>query len=140
MSLDPQTRYSHPGDEDIDSFIKSFHGETSADSIVTPGASIQFFVEALPPPQIAEATSGSRPLPPLVFGTGARSADDSVARAGGPVVIVDDHFGAISTEGIYLSSAAGSTEDGYQKPPLHTKLDAPHSYIWEGPRPWLLQG
>ncbi|KAK3941577.1 hypothetical protein QBC46DRAFT_458267 [Diplogelasinospora grovesii] len=105
LSLDPQTRYSNPDQEDVESFIRSFKGEDdSPGSIVTPGSYVQFLVEPIPSKQVQqEETSGSEKSEnTLVIGTQNAAAAEP-AKADGTQVILDQ-FGAVSAQGIYISS------------------------------------
>ncbi|GAB1310936.1 hypothetical protein MFIFM68171_01146 [Madurella fahalii] len=128
LSLDPQTRLAVSEQQDLEDFIKSFHGDHgSTGSIVAPGSYVQFFVEpALRPeqeselcwprecysassPTVAIGTSGATPWPP----------QDDLAEAW-PAL-----FGAVSSQGLYLS-AYGSLPDVNT---VASKLDAPRSYV-----------
>ncbi|KXX73977.1 hypothetical protein MMYC01_208753 [Madurella mycetomatis] len=127
LSLDSQTSLAAGEQQDLEDFIKSFHGNRdSAGGIVAPGSYVQFFVEpaALPgqdskpyfpwscyaqsSPTLALGTSGAAPIPP----------QDGLAEAW-PAL-----FGAVSSQGIYLSrpDSAGNLDT------VASKLDAPCSY------------
>ncbi len=66
LSLDPQTKYSSPDEDDVESFIRSFKGDTSgAGTVVAPGSYIQFFIEGPRPAQ--GASEPARPFVVLPF-------------------------------------------------------------------------
>ncbi|KAK3310557.1 uncharacterized protein B0T15DRAFT_489232 [Chaetomium strumarium] len=142
LSLDPQTRLTTDEHQDLESFISSFRGDTSAGGIITPGSYVQFFVEpALPSPQedddyapVTRSSSSSssssvrfRTLT-TVFGTHARPPIRSplAATASDPVRAWPGLFGALSSEAMYISHR-GETRDGQVV--IATKIDVPRSYM-----------
>lgn len=138
LSLDPQTRYSAPGQGDVESFIKSFHGQNSEDGNVRPGAYIQFFVEpALAPAQPAIRNKplelGSETSTSLVFGTAPAGLEDAELHSGDSIEAIPGHFGALSTNGFFIDSTQqrflGASDPSKAMPTLLTKIDAPNSYI-----------
>ncbi|CRK46843.1 hypothetical protein BN1723_020146, partial [Verticillium longisporum] len=65
LSLDTETQFSLTGEEDLESFIRSFHGQKGGDGedapldsgVVAPGSTLQFFTTAvgeLPEPRQAD--------------------------------------------------------------------------------------
>ncbi|KAH8890982.1 hypothetical protein GQ53DRAFT_165471 [Thozetella sp. PMI_491] len=140
LSLDPQTRYTSPDQEDVESFIRSFRGDTSDDdgSIIRPGSSIQFYVE--PPRNLSKGEPGSvaevsSSTLSLYVGTqdeaetpfGSEENPDAVS-------VTVNLFGAISSQGIYLASAANGTGRSSDAPTVGTKIDAPGSAIFSAER------
>ncbi|KAK4186158.1 hypothetical protein QBC35DRAFT_502011 [Podospora australis] len=119
LSLDPQTKFTAEEHEDLESFMRSFRGEEDTGGIVTPGTYVQFFTELHPAetrdrPVLRTLTEALR----YVIGTSGTST-----RAMGDNVIAQTYpnlFGAVSSEGIYLSSEGSA---------LRTKLDAPRSFV-----------
>ncbi len=137
LSLDAQTRCSPTGeDDDIDGFIRSFYGEDTAGSIVTPGSFIQFLVE---PPASPEAAATHQPhnLPSIAFGTESGVSDGLLGAGDKPVEIVGDHFGAVSNNGVFVDCVSPSPHSIDTRDTTRTKIDTPCSYIWEGPNRWL---
>ena len=129
LSLDPQTTYTTPGDEDIESFIKSFQGESSADSIVTPGSYVQFFVSPTLLQDSISTIVNNGALPTTVLGTHDISSTEIEVIGTPSIEILPSHFGGISTQGLFISSTSSSNK-------LITKLGAPNSYIWNGLQHW----
>ncbi len=136
LSLDPQTRYSVPGEDDINGFISSFYGEETAESIVTPGAYVQFLVEPLTY-ETGKTTSDTGCLPSLVFGTDSSASDGLLNVGNKPVEIEGDHFGAISHHGVFVESVSSSPHCIDSRGTTLTKIDTAYSYIWEGRKRWL---
>lgn len=129
LSLDPQTTYTTPGDEDIESFIKSFRGESSADSIVAPGSYVQFFVSPMHTPKSRSILDNSGSLPSTVLGTHEISSTETKESGTPSIELIPGLFGGVSTQGLFISSASSNNK-------LITKVDAPHSYIWNGSQQW----
>lgn len=139
LSLDPQTRYTTVGNGDIESFISSFRGESTPDSIVTPGNYIQFFVQPMPnkTEELAPVAKQAGSMPSIAFGTHAGPLDDLVAGAKPSITVVDDHFGAVTSHGIYIEPKPDLEHQVQVREGTHTKIDAPNSYIWEGGKRWF---
>lgn len=133
LSLDPQTRHGRDSEEDeLDRFIKSFHGEDDAKELnAKPGDYVQFFVER-DPVQLTSEKARSLTLrpadyPPVLFGVGdmdMKDIDPRVVRRRrdhqSTISVIFDHFGGYSAEGIYLSST---------KVGPHTKIDVPGAFV-----------
>ena len=140
LSLDPQSRHASDTDRDIDSFISAFKGEDSQGGIVTPGAYIQFFVE--PVPGEAEDNITTEPAadfgapPSILFGTHP-GTEARLDKDDDFVGIIYDHFGALSKEGIYIDSIPEPCGAIDERGSACTKVDAPCSYVWEGPKRWV---
>ena len=130
LSLDPETTYAAPEQDDIDSFIRAFeernsrgNGQTSSASggIVAPGSYMLFCAE---PQHMDESPSDSKfalavapkseelELPP--------KPDSSAEKDGEKVEVRLGQFGAASSTGLYVSEPWL----GYA-----TKIDAPHSVL-----------
>lgn len=129
LSLDPQTRYSTPDDEDIERFIRSFKGENSPDDVITPGSYIQFFVEPLQSPR-ETSIAGASALdgPKVVVGTCA-AADESVRSVEDGAEVVTDYFGALSAQGMFFASGAGVSGGSGTTLEVSTKIDAPNCRV-----------
>ncbi|TLD20731.1 hypothetical protein PspLS_08469 [Pyricularia sp. CBS 133598] len=128
LSLDPQTTYSSSGSEDLETFMAAFGGETTPNSVVSPGSYIQFLVEPLQPSPSQE----TQRLPSLLLGT---TPSNTVEMGKGehnsgkqPHSLVEGHFGALSNSGIYLNLASNSN-GGNHPGHILTKVDAPNSYF-----------
>ncbi|KAL8381731.1 hypothetical protein RB595_005824 [Gaeumannomyces hyphopodioides] len=142
LSLDPETTYSSSGAQDLESFIASFGGEVTADSVVTPGSYIQFLVEPMPLSSTGSANEAAQNLPPLVLGTTPAqiAGDEKTEHASSSTQLVAGHFGALSSSGIFLSleSGAGSEAARGSRPPTTlTKVDVPNAYVWQGTSRWI---
>ncbi|KAK7924485.1 hypothetical protein PG985_006539 [Apiospora marii] len=144
LSLDPETTYAAPEQEDIDMFIKAFEernsaSQASSEGIVTPGSYILFCAE---PQRVVDgghtpfssvdptwsrltltvAPKNEDPLQGVEDIEGAKK-DETTAD------VVPGHFGAASSTGLYLRAPHSS---------FTTKIDAPHSAIswdWTPPDP-----
>lgn len=120
LSLDPQTRYSTGDEEDVESFIRLFHGEDSDSGVVTPGSYVQFMVEPVGP-RPPGGLLGENPRPSVVLGT----QDGVVEKAGLSGIQVQQRlFGAVSSHGIYLGSEAAN-----EHPEITTKIDSSRSFV-----------
>jgi hypothetical protein len=126
LSLDPQNSLDSPEHEDLESFINSFKGEGG---IVAPGSYVQFFMEAARPSRGEWSTTSRRlwdpsdatEFPTVVAGTPGTALAASPSASG----VWPSLFGAVSSEGIYLSSRG--PEEGSTA--ITTKLDSPRSYM-----------
>ncbi|KAK8050360.1 hypothetical protein PG994_012090 [Apiospora phragmitis] len=144
LSLDPETTYAAPEQDDIDVFIKAFEERNSADQssssegIVSPGSYIMFCVEPErgAPSSVVDPSSGlvgSRltlavaPKDEELLQQGIEGG--AVAKMGKTteteVDVVPGHFGAASSTGLYLKSP-------FPQHPWSTKIDAPYSAVsWD---------
>lgn len=141
LSLDPQTRHASDADQDIDSFISAFKGEEAPGGVVSPGAYIQFYVEPVPldaeQDGIPEPAASLGPPPSIVFGTSHTGLEPRSDAGGDSVGIIHDHFGSLSKEGIYVDSVPEPSHAIDEKISIHTKVDSPCSYVWEGAKRWV---
>ena len=117
----------------MESFIRSFHGDTSpgAGSMATPGSYIQFFIEG--PPPAPAALERARPfvvLPFPKFTVGTQDDAAPVVAGEGTVSVTANLFGAISSKGIYLASTPGAKNASADRPAISTKIDAGDSVIF----------
>ncbi|KAK0731592.1 hypothetical protein B0H67DRAFT_639962 [Lasiosphaeris hirsuta] len=122
LSLDPQTRYSTPDQEDVEKFILAFKGEGGTASGITPGSWIQFVYEPLGGPlELAKPVSMAR-LPTydpgnnrIIVGTrSTHSSSDSPSQ----VTVHEGAFGATASQGLYVAAKG-----------IATKLDTANSYL-----------
>lgn len=135
LSLDPETSLSTGEHDDMESFMRSFSGDSSAGGVVAPGSYVQFFVESASPAPAESAApprrrwdpSAAPATPTVVLGTPGAAAPGGDLPAAWPGL-----FGAVSADGVFLSSREGGREEedeGGDKRPVETKLDAPRSYV-----------
>ncbi|RYO76538.1 hypothetical protein DL766_002591 [Monosporascus sp. MC13-8B] len=122
LSLDPETSYTQPEQDDIEMFIKAFQERNSSDpseGLVTPGSYVLFCIE----PYLTEKNMQSRRITPTISLSVAPNKDEGVALRNGTeeVEICDDHFGAASTAGLFLRTVPEtngvSTEEHSGKAP-----------------------
>ncbi|KAK3695358.1 hypothetical protein B0T22DRAFT_103218 [Podospora appendiculata] len=132
LSLDPQTRYSTPDQEDVESFIRSFNGEDSGGGIVTPGSYVQFLVapshiaagETLLTPESEVDGDSTRVI------VGTQEAEAEAADLGDVDMTIDSElFGAISSQGIYVASLGDAADGGVEHAAITTKIDSPDSFV-----------
>ncbi|KAK0632267.1 hypothetical protein B0T14DRAFT_444941 [Immersiella caudata] len=120
LSLDPQTKYSTSDDEDVENFIRSFHGQDSGGATIAPGSYVQYFVEPFgcPPRGFRPRVRGG--VASVVLGNQSILPEKT---AQSDIQVVKGQFGAVSSQGIYISS---KEEKPHQ---ITTKLDVWGSYI-----------
>lgn len=127
LSLDPETRFTaagaEGGEEDVESFIRSFHGEESGGGVVAPGGWVQFMVEE--EVEVGHAVGDPRPAVMLGTHVAVEEPDGSSADGGAAEVeVLEDVFGAASSKGFYIATE-GEGGDGE----VVTKIDAARSYV-----------
>ncbi|CAK7207800.1 hypothetical protein SEUCBS139899_010614 [Sporothrix eucalyptigena] len=133
----------------------SAHAEDGVDGVAMPGAHVQFFVAPLTPeesnlsPSKEIADTGSE-LSAWSIAFGAHAGydgsppktlhwDDSGASGvlrkdgsgGEQVALIHNHFGAVSSHGIFLAAIGADSAE----PATRTKLDAPNTYVWGSMHP-----
>lgn len=128
-------------DSDLDSFIASFQSESEG-QIIGPGSYIQFLTEPAVPASSRTTppdTEGAQNEPPsIIFGSGISGATPPTnPPSEAAVEIIDGHFGAVSEQGLFLSSDPEGQVEGDERYPTKTKIDAPNTYIWEGRKRWI---
>lgn len=136
LSLDPETSYAQPEQDDIDMFIKAFQERNSSnpsDGIVTPGSYVLFCIE----PCFTKENMQSHKLSSTISLGVAPTNDEGVALRDGikEVEISEDHFGAASTAGLFLqtipdeyrSSATEGSEKASQS--FTTKISVPRACL-----------
>ncbi|KAK0733457.1 hypothetical protein B0T26DRAFT_684480 [Lasiosphaeria miniovina] len=132
LSLDPQTRHATPDQEDIESFIRSFHGDKSGGGIVTPGSFVQFLVEPAGSPPAGEvAQTESNDTGPLEIVVGTQDQVVESLAGSDHIEVGVNLFGAISSDGIYVVSRPAA--DQGSGPAITTKIDASNSYVVSSP-------
>ncbi|KAG5945276.1 hypothetical protein E4U53_006741 [Claviceps sorghi] len=116
LSLDPrETYFALSEEEEMNKFVQTMSNSTFA----PPGAHIQFFV-----PAMASVETVTEPAVGVVFGVpwNAESIPDP-SREGH---LVRDHFGALSTQGIYSSFRLNPGTSSY----YNSKLSVPGSRLY----------
>ncbi|KAI8678480.1 hypothetical protein NCS55_00568600 [Fusarium keratoplasticum] len=122
LSLDPQrTHFALSEEEEMQRFIQAMDGG----NFVPVGSKIQFFVST----ETSATEASGTPTPGVVFGTASRVHDSTDAES--ETVVLDNHFGALSNDGIFVTSsdAAAETTPGYNN---DWKLNVPNSRIFVG--------
>ncbi|KAI1386572.1 uncharacterized protein F4822DRAFT_320273 [Hypoxylon trugodes] len=135
LSLDPETNYSLPGQDDVEMFIKAFHERNSPDSsegLVTPGSYLMFCIE---PHCTEKEIRESQQMNPTTV-VGVTSDNDQVLNYSGPtdhIEIIDDHFGIVSKAGVFLKATSlphmvdVSNRNTKQTQAFTTKVDFPRA-------------
>ncbi|ODA82910.1 hypothetical protein RJ55_01419 [Drechmeria coniospora] len=97
LSIDPQRTHFALSEEEE---MKRFFQTMDRSSFAPPGSQIQFFMPAPAPPQDTAASCSG-----IVFGVPRNDeyaeGEAEVAESG---FLVDDHFGALSTQGVFISA------------------------------------
>ncbi|KLU82054.1 hypothetical protein MAPG_01133 [Magnaporthiopsis poae ATCC 64411] len=142
LSLDPETRYSSSGAQDLESFIASFGGEATADGLATPGSYVQFLVEPMPLLSPGSTNQAGGRLPSLVLGTTPAQieGDEKAEPTPSSAWLAAGHFGALSSNGIFLSLESGAGSEAARGSRPHTtltKVDVPNAYVWQGMSRWI---
>ncbi|KAI0010987.1 hypothetical protein F4779DRAFT_616055 [Xylariaceae sp. FL0662B] len=111
LSLDPETNYSAPGQDDVEMFIRSFQERNStnpSEGLVTPGSYLMFCIEPhwtkkdVESSQLLSPTTAIGVAPNNEEVLSSRSVTDDIE-------IVDGHFGGFSTAGLFLKAITDST-------------------------------
>lgn len=136
LSLDPETSYAQPEQDDIELFIKAFQERKSSnpsDGIITLGSYVLFCIE----PYLTEENMQSHRIPPTISLSVAPTNDEGVALREGikEIELCEDHFGAASTAGLFLrtipdtdgSSAVEGSEKASQS--FTTKISVPRACL-----------
>lgn len=120
LSLDPQRRhFPLSEEEELRNFMQS---TTGGGSFAPPGSWIQFFS---PPTQAAPNIVAS-PASSTIFGvpgTTERGRESELAEEG---VVIENHFGALSSHGIFLSGPGRSESEVGDE----TKVSIPDSRLY----------
>ncbi|KAG6009507.1 hypothetical protein E4U21_002143 [Claviceps maximensis] len=118
LSLDPrETYFASSEEEEMEKFVRTM----SNSSFAPPGTHIQFFVPAMAPPEMTTSSATG-----VVFGVPLSPESTQGCETSKKGYLVADHFGALSTQGIYssmpLNTDVGSSHD--------SKLSVPGSRIY----------
>ncbi|KAG8419853.1 hypothetical protein J3458_004686 [Metarhizium acridum] len=120
LSLDPQqTHFALSEADEMERFMKTMDNSGFA----PPGARVQFFVPAMAPPEITNC-----PATGVVFGVPLGIEIPGEAGTAPKGYLVADHFGALSSQGIYLSGRTdAASPSGYE-----SKINVPGCRIFVG--------
>jgi hypothetical protein len=138
LSLDPETSYSAPEQDDIDDFIRAFQergNEDQLDGLVKPGSYILFCVEVVQTGN--DILADSLLTPGYVLGVADRNEEDMLSPDGNIdlVEVIPNHFGVMSATGLYralTSSGLINPEEHHGTMPvsIKTKIDVPKAALW----------
>ncbi|KAF3360527.1 hypothetical protein VdG1_01487 [Verticillium dahliae VDG1] len=148
LSLDTETQFSLTGEEDLESFIRSFHGQKGGDGedapldsgVVAPGSTLQFFTTAvgeLPEPRQADFSLTEHICGELdAFGVSKHIHEKPKVSLGGVSwTILPGKFGAVSSECMYVYNMDAAGPQNGDTGRLQTKVNIPESYISTRPIP-----
>ncbi|KAI1806608.1 hypothetical protein F4811DRAFT_509671 [Daldinia bambusicola] len=131
LSLDPETSYSLPDQEDIEMFIRAFqerNNPNSSEGLVTPGSYLMFCIE---PHWTKNEIGLSREISPTTAIGVVQNSDTEPDSAGLPdqVDVIDGHFGVVSKTGLFLKATnlAHVSQATEQPQPFTTKVDLPRA-------------
>ncbi|KAG6014019.1 hypothetical protein E4U43_007004 [Claviceps pusilla] len=120
LSLDPRdTYFASSEEEEMEKFVRTM----SNSSFAPPGAHIQFFVPAIASPETLTSSATG-----IVFGVPLHSESTQRHDPSKAGYVLADHFGALSTQGIYSSMRASTDTSPY----YDSKLSVPGSRIYIG--------
>ncbi|TWU76844.1 hypothetical protein ED733_006089 [Metarhizium rileyi] len=120
LSLDPeQTHLAVSEEDELERFMKSMGDSGSA----PPGAHIQFFIPAMAPPETTTCSATG-----VVFGVPLSAEASEKAETTMNGFLVADHFGALSSQGVYLSGRTDADSQFCHE----SKINVPGSRIFVG--------
>ncbi|KAK2601741.1 hypothetical protein QQS21_004729 [Conoideocrella luteorostrata] len=120
LSLDPQELYFALSEEEqMEKFMQSMNNKVSG--FAPPGAHIQFFVPAMASPELAASSATG-----VSFGVPWVSDTPCKVDATKKGYLVADHFGALSSQGVYLSVLPNAEAHSHQD----SKLSVPGSRVF----------
>lgn len=136
LSLDPETSYAQPEQNDIDAFVKAFEERNSAkpsSGLVPPGSYVMFCVE----PYLSIEQKRSLKLPPILsLGVSPHSEDtqpSSEAKATDSVRILDGYMGVQSAAGLFVKALPEvSDRTAAASASLSTRINVPRAFIIPG--------
>ncbi|KAG5981378.1 hypothetical protein E4U55_002999 [Claviceps digitariae] len=118
LSLDPrETYFAASEEEEMEKFVRTM----SNSSFAPPGAHIQFFVPAMAAPEMVTSSATG-----VVFGVPLNSESAQEHDPSKEGYLVADHFGALSTQGIYSSIRPNTATSSHHD----SKLSVPGSRIY----------
>lgn len=136
LSLDPETSYALPEQDDIDAFVKAFEERNSAEpssGLVSPGSSVMFCVE----PYLSMEQKRSLKLPPILsLGVSPHAEDaqpSSGAGASDALRILDGYMGVQSAAGLFVKALPEVCGKGTAaSASLTTRINVPKAFIVPG--------
>ncbi|KAI1503671.1 hypothetical protein F5X99DRAFT_374125 [Biscogniauxia marginata] len=143
LSLDPETHYSLPGqDDDVEMFIKSFQERNNANSsggLATPGSYLMFCIEPQWTDKDVVSSQAAGPTQTLSLGVAPHSdlAPNYDANTG-EVDVVEGYFGATSATGLFLRNVPELPDINTKDEPAKswqsftTKVDVPRACFVTG--------
>ncbi|EEY18566.1 conserved hypothetical protein [Verticillium alfalfae VaMs.102] len=147
-SQELEAAFSLTDEEDLESFIRSFHGQKGGDGedapldsgVVAPGSTIQFFTTAvgeLPEPRQADFSLTEHICGELdAFGVSKHIHEKPKVGLGGVSwTILPGKFGAVSSECMYVYNMDAAGPHNGEMGRLQTKVNIPESYISTRPIP-----
>ncbi|KAH7031582.1 uncharacterized protein B0I36DRAFT_324226 [Microdochium trichocladiopsis] len=135
LSLDPETSYAQPEQNDIDAFVKAFEERNSAEpssGLVSPGSYVLFCVE----PYLTTEQKRSLKLPPILsLGVSPHAEDTqhSLSEGPGKIRILDGYMGIQSAAGLFVKALPEVDGRGTGKAAsLTTRINVPRSFLVPG--------
>ncbi|KAF3062008.1 hypothetical protein GL218_04174 [Daldinia childiae] len=131
LSLDPETNYSLPDQDDVEMFIRAFHERNNpnpSEGLVTPGSYLMFCIE--PHWTKNEIELSQKIAPTTVIGVVQNSDQEpDSASLSDKVDIIDGHFGVVSKTGLFLKATnfSHANETTEQPQSFTTKVDLPRA-------------
>ncbi|CAJ2513875.1 Uu.00g019940.m01.CDS01 [Anthostomella pinea] len=139
LSLDPETSYAQPEQDDIEMFIRSFQERDSSDQsegLVTPGSYLMFCIEPYWTEEAVKSSNLLKSKRSLTLGVAPNHDQDSSPQLSSEgVEVVEGHFGATSSTGLFLRtvpdvpSIGANDETAGAYSAYTTKVDVPRSYF-----------
>ncbi|KAI0109936.1 hypothetical protein F4814DRAFT_450898 [Daldinia grandis] len=131
LSLDPETSYSLPDQDDVEMFIRAFHERNSpnpSEGLVTPGSYLMFCIEPHWTKKEIELSQKITPTTAIGVVQNSDQEPDS-ASLSDKVDIIDGHFGVVSKTGLFLkaTNSPHGSETTEQPQSFTTKVDLPRA-------------
>lgn len=131
LSLDPETSYSLPDQDDVEMFIRAFHernNPNSSEGLVTPGSYLMFCIEPHWTKKEIELSQKITPTTAIGVVENSDQEPDS-ASLSDKVDIIDSHFGVVSKTGVFLKATnlPHASETTKQPQSFTTKVDLPRA-------------
>ncbi|KAI0847585.1 hypothetical protein F5Y00DRAFT_241213 [Daldinia vernicosa] len=131
LSLDPETNYSLPDQDDVEMFIRAFHernNPNSSEGLVTPGSYLMFCIEPHWTKNEIELSQKITPTTAIGVVQNSDQEPDS-ASLSDKIDIVDGHFGVVSKTGLFLKAinSPHASETTKQPQSFTTKVDIPRA-------------
>jgi len=135
LSLDPETTYAQPEQNDIDAFVKAFEERNSAEpssGLVSPGSYVLFCVE----PYLTTEQKKSLRLPPVLSLGVSPSAEDvkrDQTNVSDNIQFLDGYMGIQSAAGLFIKALPEvNGREGAKGASLSTRINVPRSFLVPG--------